>query len=292
MVSTYDSQIALLFTPLGWSLVVSVSTCRRGSYASWCAIPPWTLPGSPTKWLSTGRTNWSRNRGVTAHRNSSSSVGSSSIGSVLRDETEAPWHERQQFGHGRAYPADGHAWVVAGQLGALRRAPPLPVSYRRPSSLQRLPRETPHRGSCTRQELDAGTRTPPGRGPDVGEGPFQDRGMLKLADGAVVGIRRPPTSHSEACGIWERRRHSSSSWRHRCTLGLLPWSVRTSCTWFQTICCVHPTLWLPSSRHQRWATVARRSSFETDQQRLEDGKGKSGIVHIQVASSSSLIFRH
>ena len=34
-----------------------------------------------------------------------------------------------------------------------------------------------------------------------------------------------------------------------------------------------------------WAMVARRSSFATDQRRLEDGKGK--CVHIQVASSFS-----
>ena len=40
---------------------------------------------------------------------------------------------------------------------------------------------------------------------------------------------------------------SSSSWRHRCILGLLPWSVRRSSIWFQTLCCTHPTLWLPSS---------------------------------------------
>ena len=64
-----------------------------------------------------------------------------------------------------------------------------------------------------------------------------------------------------------------------------PCSVKSSSIWFQTLCCSHPTFWLPSSlpvasRHQMWATVARRSSFATDQRRLEDGKGKS--VHIQV----------
>ena len=33
--------------------------------------------------------------------------------------------------------------------------------------------------------------------------------------------------------------HGSSSWRHRCILGLLPWSVSI---WFQTLCCTHPAL--------------------------------------------------
>ena len=41
--------------------------------------------------------------------------------------------------------------------------------------------------------------------------------------------------------------HSSSSLRHCCIFGLLPWSVRRSSIWFQTLCCIHPRLWVPSS---------------------------------------------
>ena len=54
-----------------------------------------------------------------------------------------------------------------------------------------------------------------------------------------------------------------------------------------------PTRHFGCHRHSRrfrrhwWATVARRSSFATDQRRLKDGKAKSGIVHIQVTPSFS-----
>ena len=73
-----------------------------------------------------------------------------------------------------------------------------------------------------------------------------------------------------------------------CSLG----SVGRSSIWFQTKCCSQPTLGLPSplpslSPPKVGQRVPRRSSFATDQRRLEDGKGKSGPVHIQVASPFS-----
>ena len=84
--------------------------------------------------------------------------------------------------------------------------------------------------------------------------------------------------------------HSSSSWRHRCILGLLPWE-RQEVQHMVPNEMLHPpntfaAIVTPVAFATKgWATVARRSSFATDQRKLEDGKGKS--VHIQVASSFS-----
>ena len=99
--------------------------------------------------------------------------------------------------------------------------------------------------------------------------------------------------------------HSSSSWRHRCTLGLLHWSVRRSSKWFQTLCCAHPTLWLPSSLPslstpnvgQRWH-VAHLLQLTNEGLWMERGRvfiSKSHRLYREVLQASveiGSIYRH